>query len=876
MGIKTASGKKPLSGVVVKRLNTAAIWQVCKSNLICFKKLVLILLSTIAVSLGGSLYVVYVFRVVAACDQKEHRAIELNGIIVHLDEVLTMSARMAAATSDLKWEQCYRNYESQLDAAIEEAIGLVEDTSKKKSAIIIYIANIKLVAMENEAFNLVREDHPQAAFELLNNPEYEKQKLIYADGIAQFSRVVQEHTKIRLLRVRYTIWATCAFAVIAVVMAQFLYFSKLRLRKLLTEYKESEKATMNLLEDLGEAKTSLEKSKASFHNIVEEGTDGIVVVDQTGTVQYVNPATEVLLGRKEEELIGKPFRFPVMTNETTEIDIAGPNKEHGIAEMRIVETRWNDQPARLALIRNITDRKQAEIKLQEQKDRAQKYLDVAGVMLLVIDQNGNVSLINKKGCEILEYEEHEIIGKNWFDNFIPERIREQIKTVEKRIKAGEAKELEYYENPVLTKSGQERLIAWHNTVLSDEDKKTMGSLCSGEDITERKKTEEKLKKTMKIKSEFTSTVSHELRTPLTAIKEGIGLVLDGQSGDINEEQKELLGIAKRNIDRLARLINDVLDFQKLASGRMKFDIQPNNINKTIKDVYEMMVSPAKNAGLDLLLELDGSLPKVGFDNDKITQVLTNLVTNAMKFTEKGSITIKTAQRDNEIEVSVSDTGRGIREKDLPRIFDEFEQLSRGGERKTGGTGLGLAISKELIEKHNGTIYVESVYGKGAKFTFTLPIHSSEELFNNYINDGIKKASKNDTKMSLILISIADFDKLTQELSGEKVDSILHNMEALLENNLPRADSSSSPAADTVLKLSGENFAILNSCNKEDILRVKERLEQILNDYLANQNMADKIKLLFGFATYPDDADTDEDLIMKAKELQAMASVARSV
>ena len=135
-------------------------------------------------------------------------------------------------------------------------------------------------------------------------------------------------------------------------------------------------------------------------------------------------------------------------------------------------------------------------------------------------------------------------------------------------------------------------------------------------------------------------VSHELRTPLTAIKEGIALVVDGLAGEINAEQKELLGISKKNVDRLARLINDVLDFQKLDSGKMKFDIQPNNINDIARDVYETMVSAAKNIGIDLLLELDEDLPKAGFDSDKITQVLTNLAANALKFTEKGNITIK--------------------------------------------------------------------------------------------------------------------------------------------------------------------------------------------------------------------------------------------
>jgi len=397
-----------------------------------------------------------------------------------------------------------------------------------------------------------------------------------------------------------------------------------------------------------------------------------------------------------------------------------------------------------------------------------------------------------------------------------------------------------------------------------------------EDITEHKKAEEKIKEIANMKSEFISNVSHELRTPMTAMKEGIDLVLDGLAGDINEEQKELLGIAKKNVDRLTRLINDVLDFQKLESGKMKFNLEANDVNQIVNDVYKIMVFPAKNVDLDFLLELDQNLPKVKFDSDKITQVLTNLVNNAMKFTEKGNITIKTSKTKDAVQVSVSDTGYGIKKEDLPKVFDGFEQLSSGGQRKTGGTGLGLTISKEIVEQHGGKIWVESELGKGSKFMFTLPLCCTEGLLKKYINDGIRKASKNDTKMSLILISVADFDKLKQELSGEKVDSTLHNIEALLENNLRRPESGSPRAADTVLKLSDENFVILTSCNKENILRVKGRLEQILGDYLAYQNVADKIKLLFGFATYPDDADTDEDLIMKAKELQTMASVTPSV
>jgi signal transduction histidine kinase len=241
------------------------------------------------------------------------------------------------------------------------------------------------------------------------------------------------------------------------------------------------------------------------------------------------------------------------------------------------------------------------------------------------------------------------------------------------------------------------------------------------EIIERKKTEDKMKEAMEIKSQFVSTVSHELRTPLTALREGIRLVVQEKTGKLNDEQKEFLSLAKRNVDRLDRLINDVLDFRKLEAGRMSFSFHENDINKIVKDVYDTMAPAIKCKDLDFVLKLEDNLPKVKSDGDKITQVLTNMVSNAIKFTEKGNITITARERENVIQVSVSDTGCGIRKEDLPRVFHEFEQLEQGGDRKTGGAGLGLAISKAIIEQHRGKICVESEYAKGTTFHFVLLI-----------------------------------------------------------------------------------------------------------------------------------------------------------
>jgi len=242
------------------------------------------------------------------------------------------------------------------------------------------------------------------------------------------------------------------------------------------------------------------------------------------------------------------------------------------------------------------------------------------------------------------------------------------------------------------------------------------------EVAIRKRVEKKLKKAMEIKSSFTSMVSHELRTPLTAIKEGIGIVLDGTAGKVNSEQQEFLDIAQRNIDRLARLINNVLDFQKLGTGKVEFNIEENDINEAVEDAVATLKPLMEDKGLKLTVNLDKSLPKMEFDRDRIAQVITNIMSNAVKFTEKGSIAVKTAKKgDNAVCVSVRDTGKGIKKVDLERAFHEFEQLETEIDRKTGGTGLGLAISKEIVERHKGKMWVESKWGKGSTFYFILPV-----------------------------------------------------------------------------------------------------------------------------------------------------------
>jgi PAS domain S-box-containing protein len=282
-----------------------------------------------------------------------------------------------------------------------------------------------------------------------------------------------------------------------------------------------------------------------------------------------------------------------------------------------------------------------------------------------------------------------------------------------------------YETSIKCADGSRRDVIFNKVFYGDSGEGSIRLVGVIIDITERKKLEEEMEKVLIIKSDFTSMISHELRTPLTAIKEGISVVLDETAGGLNENQRKFLNIAKRNIDRLARLIEDMLDFQRLESGKMIFNMHENDINEVVREL-EKTVSPlAKEKGLNFALNLKSDLPRMIFDRDRIMQALTNLLNNTIKFTKNGSVVVTTGMEADYIKVSVADTGLGIDKEDIPKLFRQFDQLETGLRRNVDGTGLGLVISKKIIEAHKGRIGVESELGKGSTFWFALPIKYRE-------------------------------------------------------------------------------------------------------------------------------------------------------
>lgn len=231
-----------------------------------------------------------------------------------------------------------------------------------------------------------------------------------------------------------------------------------------------------------------------------------------------------------------------------------------------------------------------------------------------------------------------------------------------------------------------------------------------------------MEKISKRKDEFLSYVSHELRAPLSVIKASNELISDIET-NLAPDSKNLLEITINESNRLNKMINDILDFARFEDGKMEFDFQLNDINGLLIKIAEQFRSKAEKKNVSMQIDIDKNIPKIKFDYDKIFVVITNLIDNAVKYNRiNGKVNIETSMDDNDVIITIKDTGYGIDEESVPHVFEKYFRVSsKSTEEK--GSGLGLTICKHIIDKHNGTIAVKSELDKGTEFTIRFPIHS---------------------------------------------------------------------------------------------------------------------------------------------------------
>lgn len=313
---------------------------------------------------------------------------------------------------------------------------------------------------------------------------------------------------------------------------------------------------------------------------------------------------------------------------------------------------------------------------------------------------------------------------------------------------------------------------------------------------ELKATNRKLQKLERLKSEFISIVSHELRTPLTAIKNAMDIILSGKAGDMSENIEKFVSMGKRNAVRLSGIINDLLDISKIEAGKMDFKFEITKIEPVIEYVKNNLTVMAKEKGLNIKYTPMESSVEIYADSNRLEQVLTNLVSNAIKFTPSGDIEISTKVvnarelhydqcfeedikklQGNYLQVCVEDKGIGIERKDLNHVFDKFAQIENSLSRKVGGSGLGLPIARQLMESHNGAIWCDSEINKGSKFYFVLPVANDKNNFNTITKQLIQKAKANLSTVAIIKI----------KSTNEVMDNLIHEENLLnktyMENSL---------------------------------------------------------------------------------------------
>ncbi len=385
---------------------------------------------------------------------------------------------------------------------------------------------------------------------------------------------------------------------------------------------------------------------------------------------------------------------------------------------------WELRQLNQDLERHVAERTAA---LQKSEQRVRSLLENVRLVVVGLDDTGRIDYINPWGREVMGYEDAEILGRNWFESCIPRHQVGTVKQVFEDELAQGAHDRAYYESPVLTKTGKERLIAWNNTVMRDTVGEPIGTMSIGEDITERYAIQ-------RMKDEFISVVSHELRTPLTSIHGALELLSAGILPLESERGQHVLSIAAENSTRLVRLVNDILELERLESGKIKLEIQTVLTTELTGRAQELMQVLAERSQVSLKISDPGLELQV--DGDRIIQVLTNLLDNAIKFSEAetevilsvdiGLVSIETPGQPRQALFQVEDQGRGIPEHQLEHIFERFQQVDASDSRRKGGTGLGLAICRSIVHQHGGRIWVESHPDQGSCFFFTIPLKHEDQ------------------------------------------------------------------------------------------------------------------------------------------------------
>jgi PAS domain S-box-containing protein len=369
---------------------------------------------------------------------------------------------------------------------------------------------------------------------------------------------------------------------------------------------------------------------------------------------------------------------------------------------------------------------QVALKKAEENYRSIFENATVGIYRSTPDAKGQLLTVNPAFAQIMGYASPDEVVKNVTDIrsqcYVNASNRDRLQQLLRDQGAVQGFEAQLYR-----KNGEIIDVSMSARVIRNENNKILYYEGILEDITEKKQAsqfrieKEAAEAAAKTKSEFLANMSHEIRTPLNAILGYTELILDGIYGDVPEDIQEVLERVTKNGQHLLGLINDILDLSKIEAGQLVLSLNDYSMQEVVQTVFTAVESLAAEKSLELKVSVSPDVAYGSGDEQRIVQVLLNLVGNAIKFTEEGEVRVEVTVSNETFLVSVSDTGPGLSEADQKRIFEEFHQADGSSTRGKGGTGLGLSIAKRIVEMHGGRIWVESSLGRGSTFWFSLPV-----------------------------------------------------------------------------------------------------------------------------------------------------------
>jgi len=575
-----------------------------------------------------------------------------------------------------------------------------------------------------------------------------------------------------------------------------------------------------MLDALAQQEKDLRDRESELRKISDILPAPVARVDAKNHYLFVSAAYERWFGKHPREVVGRSLQESVSAEHYAKVSpyfrraLSGERVTFEIANVVSAEETLYGQVTAMPdyddagavcgfyiVVADITERTLAEKELQQSQQQAKNYLDVAAVMLISLDTSGNITLINHKGCEMLGLPEQDILGKNWFDNFLPASQVESVKEFFSQLMAGETEYLEQHENLVLTGQGEERLYAWRNSLLKDEEGHITGVLASADDITDAKQSErdaqilrDQLIQATKMEAvgHLTAGIAHDFNNLLGVILGYTELSKEIMPAEMNNSIKKYLDEIEKSGKRATELVAQMLSFSRLAPEGDADSAPVTLLSPVVKEVVSLLRSTIPST-IELSCQIESPDIKACIEQIQFHQIILNLGINARDaIGEYGTIDISLGKENIHssicmsckqeyagefVKISVHDSGSGIDEHILKNIFDPFFTTKEVGK----GTGMGLSVVHGLVHKAGGHIHLESVKGAGTTITILLPVVSEQQ---KEVTDSASILKNNDDLTGIRIMVVDDEQAIANMLDdllsarGAKVDVFVSPLDAL--------------------------------------------------------------------------------------------------